>query len=56
MVDAAGQVVATVFAAITRAQGSAERGGFAVPNALVANQLAIARNRTSAVSTQGCTG
>jgi S1-C subfamily serine protease len=56
MVDGAGQVVATVFAAITGAQGAAERGGFAVPNALVRDQLAIARTRTDAVSTKGCTG
>jgi S1-C subfamily serine protease len=56
MVDGAGQVVATVFAAITGAQGAAERGGFAVPNAVVRDQLAIARTRTDAVSTKGCTG
>jgi S1-C subfamily serine protease len=56
MVDASGQVVATVFAAITRAQGAAERGGFAVPNELVRNQLAVAKTRTQAVSTRGCTG
>jgi S1-C subfamily serine protease len=55
MVDSGGRVVATVFAAIT---GSAtkERGGFAVPNALVRSQLAVARGATDPVSTQGCTG
>jgi S1-C subfamily serine protease len=55
MVDSGGQVVATVFAAITGAQGSKERGGFAVPNALVRGQLAVGRGRTAAVSTEGCT-
>ncbi len=56
VVDPGGRVLATVFAAITPAPGSSERGGFAVPNALVSNQLAIAKHRTNAVSTQGCTG
>jgi S1-C subfamily serine protease len=55
MVDAAGSVVATVFAAITGA-GGGSRGGFAVPNALVSTQLGIARSRNHAVSTQGCAG
>jgi S1-C subfamily serine protease len=54
MIDHAGQVVATVFAAIT---GSTEgRGGFAVPNSLVAAQLAIAQTRTNPVSTESCAG
>ena len=54
MIDHAGQVVATVFAAIT---GSTEgRGGFAVPNSLVADQLAIAQTRTNPVSTESCAG
>jgi S1-C subfamily serine protease len=56
MVDAAGRVVATVFAAITGAGGGASRGGFAVPNAVVAARLSAARSRTSTVSTQGCDG
>jgi uncharacterized membrane protein required for colicin V production len=55
MVDAAGRVVATVFAAITGGTGST-RGGFAVPNALVRTQVGIARSRSEAVSTQGCAG
>ena len=55
MVDAAGRVVATVFAAITGGTSSS-RGGFAVPNALVRTQLGIARSRSTAVSTQGCAG
>ena len=38
MIDRAGQVVATVFAAITGSTGG--QGGFAVPNSLVAAQLA----------------
>ena len=54
MVDASGQVLATVFAAITGA-GSGH-GGFAVPNDLVRQQLALARSRTSGVSTEGCDG
>jgi S1-C subfamily serine protease len=52
MVDASGQVVAMVFAAIT-GPGSG-RGGFAVPNAVVAQQLALARSRSGAVSTGAC--
>jgi S1-C subfamily serine protease len=55
MVDAAGRVVATVFAAITGA-GDGSRGGFAIPNALVGTQLRIARSTDHAVSTQGCAG
>lgn len=54
MVDRAGDVVATVFAAITGSPSG--QGGFAVPNALVRKQLAKARTRTAAVSTQPCAG
>ncbi len=54
MIDRAGQVVATVFAAITGSSGG--QGGFAVPNALVAAQLAKSASRTHAVSTQPCAG
>jgi S1-C subfamily serine protease len=54
MVDSAGQVVATVFAAIVGA-GSGS-GGFAVPNALVRQQLAIGAGQRGSVSTQGCAG
>lgn len=54
MVDAAGDVVATVFAAITGA--SSGQGGFAVPNALVRKQLAAAASRTGPVSTGPCAG
>jgi S1-C subfamily serine protease len=56
MVDAAGEVVATVFAAITDSSGSPSAGGFAVPNSLVGRQLALAQRRTDAVSTGPCAG
>jgi S1-C subfamily serine protease len=51
MVDAAGQVVATVFAAVT---GAGSSGGFAVPNALVAKQLAVAKAASRPASTDRC--
>jgi S1-C subfamily serine protease len=53
LVNAAGQVVGTVFASIT---GPVSRGGdgLAVPNALVRRQLAIARSRGRSVSTGAC--
>ena len=54
MVDARGQVVATVFAAITGSPTG--QGGFAVPDALVRDQLAIARTRTHSVPTGPCAG
>jgi S1-C subfamily serine protease len=54
MVDVSGQVVATVFAAITGS--SSGEGGFAVPNALVRAQLKIALARTGSVSTETCAG
>jgi S1-C subfamily serine protease len=54
MIDRAGQVVATVFAAITGPTSG--QGGFAVPNALVATQLAQSASRTHPVSTQPCAG
>jgi len=53
MVDASGEVVATVFAQITNAPAG-KPGGFAVPNSVVAKDLETARNRTRAVSTQRC--
>jgi len=53
MVDAAGQVVATVFAAVT---GGGSSGGFAVPNDLVARQLAAADAGAGPVSTGPCAG
>jgi S1-C subfamily serine protease len=59
MVDAAGRVAATVFAAITGSGNGARNatsGGFAVPNGLVRAQLARARGRNSPVSTGPCSG
>jgi S1-C subfamily serine protease len=52
LVDGAGQVVGTVFAAIVGAPG--QRGGFAVPNELVAHQLAHPHMAT--VPTGQCAG
>jgi S1-C subfamily serine protease len=54
MVDAAGQVVATVFAAIVGSSGGS--GGFAVPNGLVRAQLALAARRRTTVGTGQCAG
>lgn len=51
MVDARGQVVATIFAALT---GTPRPGGFAVPNAVVGAQLAKARARGRTVGTGRC--
>jgi S1-C subfamily serine protease len=56
MVDAAGQVVATVFAAITGTSSSISPGGFAVPNPLVRAQLALAQSRATVVGTGACAG
>jgi S1-C subfamily serine protease len=56
MVDAAGEVVATVFAAITGASGAAAEGGFAVPNALIRTQLGHAVARHAPVGTGQCAG
>jgi S1-C subfamily serine protease len=53
MVDGHGEVVATVFAALT---GTPRAGGFAVPNALVRADLRRARSATAAVSTGHCAG
>ena len=54
MVDGAGHVVATVFAAIVSSPRG--HGGFAVPNALVRAQLGKARARNRTVSTGPCGG
>ena len=54
MIDKAGRVVATVFAAITGSTSG--QGGFAVPNALVRQQLALAESRTRGVGTGACAG
>jgi S1-C subfamily serine protease len=53
MVDSRGQVVATVFAALT---GTPRAGGFAVPNALVRSQLAQATHHPHPVGTGRCAG
>jgi S1-C subfamily serine protease len=53
MIDSRGQVVATVFAALT---GTPHPGGFAVPNALVRRQLAKTGTSTRAVPTGHCAG
>ncbi len=53
MVDAAGQVIGTVFAEITNGPPG-QPGGFAVPNSVVAGELALARTRHHTVSTRGC--
>jgi S1-C subfamily serine protease len=53
MVDADGQVIGTVFAEITNAPAG-KPGGFAVPNAVVSQELAKAREQRGTVSTQGC--
>jgi S1-C subfamily serine protease len=56
MIDEAGQVLATVFAAITSGNGDRGPGGFAVPNSLVRKELAIARSRSGPVGTGPCGG
>jgi S1-C subfamily serine protease len=53
MVDSAGRVLATVFAAITSGN---EPGGFAIPNSLVRGQLAAAKSRSRPVATGHCAG
>jgi S1-C subfamily serine protease len=54
MVDRSGHVVATVFAAITGSPSG--DGGFAVPNALIRQQLVAARHQVHSVSTGACAG
>jgi S1-C subfamily serine protease len=51
VIDGQGRVLATVFAALTN---SARPGGFAVPNAVTAVQLARARTQTASASTGRC--
>ncbi|MBV9424982.1 MAG: MarP family serine protease [Solirubrobacterales bacterium] len=55
MVDKAESVVATVFAAITSGSASGP-GGFAVPNAIVRHELAVAKANAGPVSTGACAG
>ncbi|MBV8946364.1 MAG: MarP family serine protease [Solirubrobacterales bacterium] len=54
MVDRSGEVVATVFAAITGSPTG--QGGFAVPNALVRKELAASSRRFHSVPTGQCAG
>ena len=56
LVNAAGQVVGTVFAAITGTSGGSNGDGLAVPNALVRTQLAHAESRPGTVSSGPCAG
>jgi S1-C subfamily serine protease len=51
MVDSAGRVEATVFAAVTSGSSG---GGFAVPDSLVRGQLKLAESRGTTVSTGPC--
>lgn len=53
LVDATGQVLATVFAQVTDAP-KGEPGGFAVPDSVVASELARGARATAGVSTQSC--
>jgi S1-C subfamily serine protease len=55
MVDSAGEVVATVFAAITGGSPT-DKGGFAVPNARVRRQVVAAEAGGGAVGTGQCAG
>jgi S1-C subfamily serine protease len=56
LVDAAGQVVGTVFASITGGSVASGGDGLAIPNAIVRKQLAIARSRDRIVGTGQCAG
>jgi S1-C subfamily serine protease len=56
MVDAAGQVVATVFAAITSSTTVTGPGGFAIPDSLIAAAVRRAEARAAPVSTRQCAG
>jgi S1-C subfamily serine protease len=54
LISASGQVQGTVFAAITG--GSPSPGGMAVPNSVVATQLAIGKSRSAPVGSGSCAG
>jgi S1-C subfamily serine protease len=56
LVDASGQVVGTVFAALTRSSGGSSGDGLAVPNSIVRTQLARAESRSGAVGSGQCAG
>jgi hypothetical protein len=53
MVDSAGQVVATVFAAVTNAPRG-QQGGFAVPDSVVRHELDRALAARSSVGSGPC--
>jgi S1-C subfamily serine protease len=55
LVDGGGSVVGTVFAAVTNPPPG-DPGGFAVPNSVVAREIARARSSSVAVSSGTCTG
>ncbi|MGO9753581.1 MAG: MarP family serine protease [Solirubrobacteraceae bacterium] len=55
MIDRAGSVVGTVFAAITHPPAG-DPGGFAVPNSVVGSEIARARASDRGVSSGTCTG
>jgi S1-C subfamily serine protease len=56
LVDSAGRVVGTVFAAVTSSTGALGPGGMAVPNAVVAPQLARGQSRSHPVGSGRCAG
>jgi S1-C subfamily serine protease len=56
LIDSGGQVVGTVFAAISGSSSSATGDGLAVPNALVRGQLARAESASGPVSSGPCAG
>ena len=56
LIDAAGAVVGTVFAAVTGGQGATGPGGFAVPNQLVRAQVARAEHAGGPVGSGPCAG
>jgi S1-C subfamily serine protease len=56
LVDSSGDVVGTVFAAIAGASSTSSGDGLAVPNAVVRDQLALAKRRSGSVSSGPCAG
>jgi S1-C subfamily serine protease len=56
LLDSRGQVVGTVFAAITGTPATSGGDGLAVPNAVVRGQLARALSRSESVSSGSCAG
>jgi S1-C subfamily serine protease len=56
LIDSAGQVVGTVFAAVTSPTGNLGPGGMAVPNSVVAPQLARGEASVHPVGSGACAG